>query len=288
MALTDKLRNIAEAIRFKTGKSAPLTLAEMPDEIMSISGGGSSDIPFPFGGLNAELIAEYDEDYNLADTSFVIGESASTTATSIKASVSNRYTNTTGSPTYNYGDKDIIVVQAVNCNVEHETRATDVSRQLKSSYVMTSYISKRKTSDTSAKTTRQVLSIANANAVKYYNASGTVSRTVLTSSYGFYGTPQAPTMASTTATSTYVRVSSPALYYRVSGTYESANNIKLVKDVQWHWNVKVYVVDPFSTPVSAVNDEQDAFLTDADSRMMGRMMPMMDDVTDEVDEPTEE
>lgn len=44
MALTDKLTAIANAIRAKTGKTEPLTLARMPTEIASISagGGGSS------------------------------------------------------------------------------------------------------------------------------------------------------------------------------------------------------------------------------------------------------
>lgn len=40
MALTDKLTNIANAIRTKTGKSAKLTLDQMVTEIASISGGG--------------------------------------------------------------------------------------------------------------------------------------------------------------------------------------------------------------------------------------------------------
>lgn len=42
MALTDKLKAIADAIRAKTGKSDKLTLAEMPEEIAGISGGDTS------------------------------------------------------------------------------------------------------------------------------------------------------------------------------------------------------------------------------------------------------
>lgn len=44
MALTDKLTAIANAIRAKTGKSATMTLDEMPTEIASISGGGSATL----------------------------------------------------------------------------------------------------------------------------------------------------------------------------------------------------------------------------------------------------
>jgi hypothetical protein len=43
MALTDKLSNIAEAIRSKTGKNEEMTLDEMPNEIESISGGGAAN-----------------------------------------------------------------------------------------------------------------------------------------------------------------------------------------------------------------------------------------------------
>jgi hypothetical protein len=42
MALIDKLNAIGEAIRAKTGKSEKLTLDEMPTEIASISGGGTT------------------------------------------------------------------------------------------------------------------------------------------------------------------------------------------------------------------------------------------------------
>lgn len=45
MALTDKLRSIADAIREKTGKTDPLTLDQMPGEISGIeSGGGAEDL----------------------------------------------------------------------------------------------------------------------------------------------------------------------------------------------------------------------------------------------------
>lgn len=43
MALTEKLTNIGNAIRAKTGKTDLLTLDEMPTEIQSISGGGGED-----------------------------------------------------------------------------------------------------------------------------------------------------------------------------------------------------------------------------------------------------
>lgn len=42
MALTNKLKAIADAIRERTGATEPMTLDEMPQAILSISGGGSS------------------------------------------------------------------------------------------------------------------------------------------------------------------------------------------------------------------------------------------------------
>lgn len=224
--------------------------------------GGSGGTPFEWGGMNAEFISEYNEDFTLEDTSFDKDVTYGSTATTLLATVTNRYTNTTGSPTYAYGDKDIVVVQTINCEVEHEEGASNAGKMLKNSYVMISWFSKRKTADTSAKTTRQVFGTAAGYvAMKYYNSSGVLTRTTGIM-YGFYGTPQIPSVASATSNSTYVRVSSPSIACRASGTYESAANMKLVKDVKWHWNVKVYSVDGASTPSGSIVDLQDEWLTD--------------------------
>lgn len=42
--LSEVFTDIADAIREKTGKSDGLTPLEMPDEILTISGGGSDDL----------------------------------------------------------------------------------------------------------------------------------------------------------------------------------------------------------------------------------------------------
>lgn len=268
MSLLDKLSqakttldNLLAFANNKTGKG-DTSIGDAIKTLVDGYGGGSGGTPFEWGGMNATLVSEYSEDFTLEDTSFVKGETYSSTATTLLASVSNKYTNTTGSPTYAYGDKDIVVVQTINCEVEHEEGASNVSKMLKGSYVMVSWFSKRKTTDTSAKTSRQVYSTNTGYVgIKYYNASGVLSRTVGTA-YGFYGTPQMPSVASSTSNSTYVRVSSPSIACRASGTYESATNMKLVKDVKWHWNVKVYAVDPMTSPASVINDLQDEWLTD--------------------------
>lgn len=256
MALTNKLAAIGDAIREKTGKSAKLTLDQMPSEIRSIQT-GSTDVPFPYGGMNAEKVAEYDESWTLSDTSFVKGSSSSTTATSILATVSNRYTNTTGSPTIAYGDKDIIVVQTCKVHPTHGSGANKKAQQIGYAAQFVHCFSKRKTADTSAKTTRQVYSYT-AYVNKYYNTSGTVTRAI--ANYGFYMTPQTPTVANATAASTYVRCGSPILYYRVSTSYETAANIKTVTECTFDWHIDVYTVDAFTTPTAKVNEEIDAVL----------------------------
>ena len=48
MALTDKLTNIADAIRGKTGKSDSMTLDQMPTEIAGIQAGGGGENPLDY------------------------------------------------------------------------------------------------------------------------------------------------------------------------------------------------------------------------------------------------
>lgn len=257
MALTSKLAAIGDAIRSKTGKSGKLTLDQMPAEIESIET-GSSDVPFAFGGMNAVKVSEYSETYTLADTSFNAASATSTSATSIKATVANRYTNTTGSPTYAYGDKDIVVVQRLTA-VPTVVGGDHKAEAIKSINVYVSRFSKRKTTDTSAKTTRQVVN-ESMTMTKYWNTSGTVSRGNI--SYGIYGTCAAPTVYSATSASTYVRVGSPVLYYRVSTSYMKKENMALVTGCDFVWTVEVYTVDPLTTSAATFNDAADEFLCD--------------------------
>lgn len=93
---------------------------------------------------------------------------------------------------------------------------------------------------------------------QYYNTSGTLTRGV--NSYGFYGTPQAPTVASATTASTTVRAGSPILYYRANASYETVDNIKTVTACTWKWTVDVYTVSPQTALQSAINDDIDDML----------------------------
>lgn len=263
MALIDKLNAIGNAIRSKTGKSAKLSLAQMPEEILSIQT-GSSDVPFKWGGVNAVKLAEYETSWTLDETSFVKGSSSSTTATSILASKTDyttagtkTFASLTGSPTYAYGDKDIIVVQWTQCTPTHNG-ADHKAELISHCHLMITHFSKRKTTDTSARTTRQAASMSQGFS-KYYDTSGTITRA--NASYGFYATPATPNVPSATAVSTYVRVPTPTLYYRVSTSYEKADNIKKVTACDFKWRLELYVVDKDSTLTKEINDEIDNMLT---------------------------
>ena len=233
------LTAIANAIRAKSGKSAKLSPAQMATEIAAIETGGGG-AAFEFGGMNATKVATYDETFTLADTSFVVGESASTSSTSIKAAVSNRFT----SPSIAIGDKDVIVVQTVDVVPAHGASAVNKAKQERYSVCHVTNISKRRTVGNAAKNTRQALAM-NTYVLFYRNSTGSI--TTATAQYGFYATPATASAASTTAASTTVRVNSPTLGYRVSSTYESAANIKLVTDCEFRWHVDVYLVDPGSS-----------------------------------------
>ena len=67
MALIDKLTNIADAIRAKTGKTDGMTLEQMPEEIASIQGGGGGEADRTMeNGLVGRTLTEYIND--TADT----------------------------------------------------------------------------------------------------------------------------------------------------------------------------------------------------------------------------
>lgn len=253
MALTDKLSAIAAAIRSKTGRTAPMTLSQMPSEILSIPT-GSSDTPTRFGGLNATLVAQHHETFTVSDTTFVPGTTSSTSATTLKVSVANYYT----SPSIAIGDKDIIVVQHIDVVPTHQASATKKALYQKGSFVGVSWISKRRTTSSSTKNTRQVVNTTSSSNLRYYNASGTDS--VSNTTYGFYATPQTASVASTTAASTTVRINSPTLSCRASTTYESSANMLLVTDFAYEWYVDIYLADAQSSVASAILDQAYGFM----------------------------
>lgn len=76
MALTNKLTDIADAIRNKTGKTDLLTLEQMPIEIESIQGGGGSDSTFT-ALMNGETTVFHDSGITkIKDYTFYGGNNA--------------------------------------------------------------------------------------------------------------------------------------------------------------------------------------------------------------------
>jgi hypothetical protein len=249
MALTDKLKAIADAIRSKTGRTDAMQLDDMPDEILSISGGSD---PFPYSGLNPQLVAEHHQYWGLDETSFVVGQSESTTATTILASVTNGFTTAT----LTVGDNDIVVIQRC-CARPYHDGADGKAEQIAYAHTYVSWISKRSTNSITAKTSRAV-SNSSSSLLGYRSITGAEVRAA--STYGLYMTPTAPTVSPPTGNTTAVRIPSPALYYRVSATYEKAANIKKVYNCDFTWDVEIYTVDPFSSVGAAVFEANEGMI----------------------------
>lgn len=249
MAITDKLNTLARVIMSKTGRASKMTIEDMIEEVYGIV--TEKDL-FKFMGRNAQLVDTYDETWTLADTSFVIGETSSTSATTILASISNRYTGKTVA----IGDKDVVVVQ--KCHV----RPTHVGASGKAecgdyAAVSVFYMSKRKTNATSANTTRQGMN-STYYILNYKNTSGNSTRAL--AYYGFYMQPQTPSVSSTTSANAYMRCSSPPLTCRASTTYETPDNMKKVTACEYQWHIDVYLVDSGSSLIrNYQNDIEDIF-----------------------------
>lgn len=248
MSLTSRLQVLLNYANEKTGASD----TTLGNAVKTLSDGYGFK-GFKYGGTNAQLVASYDESWTLADTSFVIGSSASTSSTSIKATISNRFTTAT----VTVGDKDVVVVQTAYAKPTHSSSAANKALMLMNCTCHINHASKRKTTDTSAYTYRQVNSMVG-NMAKYYNTSGVLTRGAV--NYGFYCSPQTPTFSSATSANTTIRIGSPILYYRASSSYETTTNIKLVTECDFVWHVDVYLVDSGSSLTRTLNDKLDSLL----------------------------
>lgn len=249
MAITDKLYAIADAIRAKKGVSYEMTMAQMPQEIASIPT-GSTDVPFGFWGMNAVKVAEYSESWVLADTTFVVGSTSSTSAVSIKSPVSNYFTTNSIA----IGNKDVVVVQRCRVTPQYSGTATNTARARYYSTTYATWISKRDSTATSRNSVRSAFS-SNVCFLNYLNTSG--SSALAAAAYGLYMQPGNASVGSTTAASTTVRVPSPTFYARANASYASVANQKSITDAAFDWNVEVYLVDPGTTIRTMCNDAVD-------------------------------
>ncbi len=90
MALTDKITAVADAIRSKTGKTATMTLAEMPAEILDIS--GLDDTANEYSQMNTQTAAYL----VAADAAYTDSNSSTTTVMPSYASTANKYDDCAG------------------------------------------------------------------------------------------------------------------------------------------------------------------------------------------------
>lgn len=248
----DSIRAIAEAIRTK-GVSGQMTVGDMAGKVLEIPT-GSGGTPFRLGGVNAEKVEEYTESWTLADTSFVIGSSASTSIVRIKSPDSNRFT----SPTIAFGDKDIVIIQTCSTRPQYSAAATNSARTLGYAGCYYSIISKGATADGGAKNTRRIYNMTTPYFIKCYTARGDLTREPYL--YGFYMEMETPIFASYTADSTVLRCNSPTLTYRCSSSYHSTANSKAVTACDFNWKIEVFTVDPFTTPAAEMLDRMEEIL----------------------------
>lgn len=239
----ENIRAIAEAIRQK-GVSGQMTVGDMAGKVLQIPT-GSGGVPFRLGGMNAEKVDEYTESWTLADTSFVIGSTPS--SSTIKSGISNRFYG----KYINFGDKDIVIIVTGSIHPQYSSAATNKARSLSYAGCYYTVISKRPTVDGGAKTERMTYRF-NQSFIKYYNSSGSIARAA--SSSGFYMTLAAPTISSTTGSYATVKCSSPTLSCSCSTSYLSTDNCKAVTACDFNWSVEVYAVDPFTTPAAEMLD----------------------------------
>ena len=246
------LGGIADAIRSKTGSDEQMTVSAMAEKIGGIGG----DVPFEYGGFNAELIDDYTETWTLDDTSFVKGASSyPTSATTIKPAVTRKFIG----QSYPYGEDDIVVIQTTIVNVEHDSTAENRSKFMRCATQNFSYMSKRLQSiDMYPDEIRSSSNSISATIEKYYNDDG-----LLTSSstiYSFTMPVTNPDVANRTAESTTVRCNSPQIMYRVYSGHESQENMAKVIGATFSWNIKVYKVKARSTAISKAFSEVDRII----------------------------
>jgi len=233
------IQAIANSIRSKTGGTAAMKVSEMATAINGISS-GSANI-FGYSGTNPVHVASLAEEWSLADTTFDASTTPSTTSTTIKNATNPYFTNANGSPNYNYGDSDIIIVQQCLTVPTYGSGCTNKARMTQATHIHVMYYSKVRATGLTANGTRSSFYYTN-TVLEYYGSSGTFSRTS-NSNYGLYMTPYAPSLASSSADTTSVKIASPYIYCRGSSSYSSVANLQTVTDCSFKWKVDIYTVD---------------------------------------------
>lgn len=244
------IQAIANSIRSKTGGADAMKVSEMSAAIDGISAGGT---PLKWGGMNGTLLLSKEATFDLSDTSFVVGTTAPTSATSIRAS------NTSDSrgvyQSISVGSDDIVVVQRIIA-IPTLTDGSSTVRPVATASVGVHQFAKKQTnmSNIGTRYSRGASAVYGNNLYRYVQSSGTETVYSLSSGtgYGLYGTPATPSLSSGTSTTPTLTIGTPALYCRASSSYCSTANMKCITACTWYWRVEVYKVDAMSTLADSV------------------------------------
>lgn len=232
------LKNIANAIRTKTGTSNTYKPSTMAAAISAIPGGAYEWKGDSVVCLNDNL---YDADVALSSTTFS-SWTASTTAKSLKATTS---LSTFSADMENYA---YMLRWIVTCDVAHKDTATLVALPVKQLNLFDQFIIRRPNSLVNIESENfngnVYVNTASLAWMRYYNTSGSLTYT-WASSYGFYGSVPTPTFASSTANTTNVTPKTPILYTRCSTSYfDTARKDDIdIANTSWHIHGELYRMD---------------------------------------------
>ena len=229
------MKNIADAIRTKSGTSAKYTPANMATAISAIPGGAYNWMGEDVECVNSSL---YDADVALSSTAYSTW-TASTTAKSLKATTS---LSTFSADMANYA---YLLRWVVTTDVAHNEDATLAAIPVKQVIIFDQQIMKRPNSLANIQAENYngnvYVNTATLGWTQYYNTSGTLTY-AWTPSYGFYGSVPTPTFASSTANSTTVTPKTPLLYVRCHSTYfDTARYGDIdIDNTSWHIHGELY------------------------------------------------
>lgn len=209
----NNLKNIADAIRAKSGTSLKYTPATMASAINSIPGGAFNWMGDGVECLNANL---HNSTVQLSSTTFS-SWTASTTAKSLKSTTS---LSTFSADMANYAYL-LHWVTVAHVALKETATLNAIPYQLQIN-VFDQQIIRRPSSFANIQAENWngnvYVNTAGLGWMRYYKTDGSLSYT-WGSSYGFYSGVPTPTFASSTANTTNVTPKTPILYARCSTTY---------------------------------------------------------------------
>ena len=225
------MKNIADAIRTKSGTSAKYTPANMATAISAIPGGSFNWMGEGVECLNANL---YNSTVQLADTTFSTW-TASTTAKSLKSTTSLS-TFSADMDDYAYLLRWITIAHVALKDTATHT-AIPEGWQIN---IYDQQIMRRPSSLANIQANNYngnvYVNTAGLGWMQYYNTSSTKTYT-WASSYGFYSGVPTPTFASSSAATTNVTPKTPILYTRCSTSYFATDRKDDIDIDNTYWTI---------------------------------------------------